>query len=230
MCLLMVQVIARRTQMFAPYRIFATGSQHTAALVFYADAPRAPASPAPPGLPIRLIRHLHTCSLFCRTRFPDRPMAELSYFTREGLDKLKAELHDMKTRQRSEAAAAIAEAREKGDLSENAEYDAAKEAQGLLELKISKMETLVANARILDTTNLDTSKVYIMCKVRIRNTTVKREVTYTLVSPKESDLSAGLLSVESPIAKAMLGKAVGDKFTFQAPAGGQEFEILEISR
>lgn len=157
-------------------------------------------------------------------------MSDVSYFTREGYEKLLSELHEIKTKGRAEAAKAIAEAREKGDLSENAEYDAAKEAQGLLELKISKLETTIANARILDESGLDLSKVLVLSTVKVQNTKTKQQMTYTLVSAKEANLKEGKISVDSPIGKGLLGKSKGDKVTIQAPAGAMEFAILEISR
>jgi transcription elongation factor GreA len=157
-------------------------------------------------------------------------MSEVSFFTREGYEKLLQELHEIKTKGRAEAAKAIAEAREKGDLSENAEYDAAKEAQGLLELKISKLETTIANARILDESGLDLSKVLVLSTVKLQNTKTKQQMTYTLVSAKEANLKEGKISVDSPIGKGLLGKSKGDKVTIQAPAGSMEFAILEISR
>jgi transcription elongation factor GreA len=157
-------------------------------------------------------------------------MAEVLYFTREGFDKLIAELHEAKTKGRGEAARAIAEAREKGDLSENAEYDAAKDAQGLLELKINQLEAAVANARVLEDTNLDPSKVFILSTVKLKNTKNNQLATYTLVTAKEADLKAGRISVDSPIGKGLLGKGKGDMVTIQAPAGSLQFQILEISR
>jgi len=157
-------------------------------------------------------------------------MAELNYLTQEGYDKLVEELNYLKTKERSLIAAAIQEAREKGDLSENAEYDAAKEAQGLLELKISKLETLLANTRILEEGQLDTSKVYILSKVKVKNLANKMELTYTLVSQKEANLKEMKISVDSPIGKGLLGKEVGDVAEITVPAGVLKFEILEISR
>lgn len=157
-------------------------------------------------------------------------MSEVSYYTQEGYEKLKQELHEMKTKKRQEIAAAIAEAREKGDLSENAEYDAAKEAQSLLEMKIVQQEQLITNARILDPSMLDNSKVYILSKVRLRNLKTKQEVEYQLVSAKEANLQQGRISVDSPIGKGLLGKSKGDKAEIIVPAGKIEFEILEISR
>ncbi len=157
-------------------------------------------------------------------------MADVMYFTREGYDKLVAELHEAKTKGRGEASRAIAEAREKGDLSENAEYDAAKEAQGLLELRINKLEATVANARVLDDNNLDPTKVLILSTVKLKNTKSNQLATYTLVTAKEADLKAGRISVDSPIGKGLLGKGKGDTVTIQAPAGSLQFQILEISR
>ncbi len=155
---------------------------------------------------------------------------ELSYFTKEGFEKLKAELHDMKTRQRAEVAAAISEAREKGDLSENAEYDAAKEAQSHLELRISQLEALINNSRIIDDSNIDTSKAYVLSTVKLKNKKTGADVAYTLVSPKEANLKEGKISVESPIGKNLLGKSVGDVIKVNVPAGVMEFEVLEITR
>jgi transcription elongation factor GreA len=157
-------------------------------------------------------------------------MSKISYYTQEGLEKLKAELHELRTKGRADIARQIAEAREKGDLSENAEYDAAKEAQGLLELKIAKLEELLGNARLLDEANIDLNKVSILSKVRIKNKKTKAEMTYTLVSQEEADLKAGKISVESPIGKGLLGKSVGEVAKIQVPAGEIEVEILEISR
>jgi len=157
-------------------------------------------------------------------------MADVSYFTKEGLENLKAELHALKTSGRASIAQAISEAREKGDLSENAEYDAAREAQGLHELKISKLETLLANARLIDESNVDLSKITVLSKVKVKNLNTKATVTYTLVSEKEANLKEGKISVESPIGKGMLGKAVGDIAEITVPAGVLKFEILEISR
>ena len=157
-------------------------------------------------------------------------MAEVSYYTKEGLENLKKELHELKTTGRTNISKAIAEARDKGDLSENAEYDAAKEAQGLHEAKISKMGEMLANARLLDESKLDMSKVLALSIVKIKN--IKNGVTmsYQLVSENEADLSAGKISVISPIAKGLLGKKVGDIIEIMVPAGKMEFEILEISR
>jgi transcription elongation factor GreA len=157
-------------------------------------------------------------------------MADQAFYTREGLTKIQDELHELKTKARQEASRAIAEARDKGDLSENAEYDAAKEAQGLLELKINKLETVVANARILDDSQFDTSKAYILSTVKVRNTKTKAEQKFTLVSAKEADLSTGKISVDSPIGKGLLGKSKGDKVAVTVPAGTLEFQVLEITR
>lgn len=156
-------------------------------------------------------------------------MSKVSYLTQEGYDRLKRELEELKSDGRSEVAKAIAEAREKGDLSENAEYDAAKEAQGLLELKINEMEKVLANARVLDSSQLDTSKVTVLSKVKIKNVKMKKEFTYHLVSESEADLKAGKISVSSPIGKGLLGKEVGDVAVVETPRGNIEFEILDIS-
>ena len=155
-------------------------------------------------------------------------MTNISYYTKEGLQKLKDELSDLKTRGRSDIAKQIAEARDKGDLSENAEYDAAKDAQGLLELKIAKLEAVVGNAREIDESTIDTSKVSILSKVKIKNKKNGMEVTYTLVSEEEADLKAQKISVKSPIGQGLLGKKVGQVAKIEAPAGKMEFKILEI--
>ena len=152
------------------------------------------------------------------------------YLTAEALDKIKAELQTARTTGRKEIANAIAEARAQGDLSENAEYDAAKEAQGHLEARIAKLESTVAHARIVDESSVDTSKVRILSKVTVRNKKAKREMTYTLVSAEEADLKAQKISVDSPIGKALLGKAEGDTVKVKVPAGIVELEILDISR
>lgn len=157
-------------------------------------------------------------------------MSNVSYYTKEGLQKLKDELHEMKSVQRPAISQQIAEARDKGDLSENAEYDAAKEAQGMLEAKIAKLENLLANARLVDETQIDTSKVYILSVVRIKNLNNNAEMEYTLVAENEADLAQKKISVESPIGKGLLGKAVGDIAEVQVPAGIVKFEILEIKR
>ncbi|WMJ74520.1 transcription elongation factor GreA [Cytophagaceae bacterium ABcell3] len=157
-------------------------------------------------------------------------MSKVSYYTEEGLQKLKEELNHLKTKGRADMAKQIAEARDKGDLSENAEYDAAKDAQGLLELKISKLEEIVSNARILDESNIDTSKVSILSTVKIKNKKNGQEMTYTLVSEEESDIKKNKISVKSPIGKGLLGLKVGEAAAINVPAGKLEFEILEISR
>ncbi|MDN5286247.1 MAG: transcription elongation factor GreA [Mucilaginibacter sp.] len=157
-------------------------------------------------------------------------MAEVSYFTKEGLEKLKEELQRLKTTGRSDISKAIAEARDKGDLSENAEYDAAKEAQGLHEAKISQMQETLANARLLDESKLDVSKVLALSIVTIKNLKNGATMSYQLVSESEADMKAGKISVASPIAKGLLGKKVGETTEITVPAGKIEFEILEISR
>ncbi len=149
--------------------------------------------------------------------------------TQTGYNKLKKELDDLKTTGRQEAAAAIAEAREKGDLSENAEYDAAKEAQGLLELKISQMEAVMANTRIIKEEDLDTSTVVVLSTVKIKQVKSGKEFTYTLVSQSEADLRAKKISVDSPIGEGLLGKAVGEVASIKTPNGLVEFEVLDIS-
>ena len=157
-------------------------------------------------------------------------MSNISYYTAEGLKKLKEELEHLKAVERPNASQAIADARDKGDLSENAEYDAAKEAQGLLEMKISKMEELVANARIIDESQLDVSKVLVLSTVKIKNQTNGMEMKYTLVAESEADLKTGKISVTSPIGKGLLGKKVGEIAEVNVPNGVLKFEILEISR
>lgn len=157
-------------------------------------------------------------------------MGKISYYTEEGLARLKAELNDLKTKGRTDIARQIAEARDKGDLSENAEYDAAKDAQGLLEMKISKMEEIISNARLLDESAIDTSQVSVLSTVKIKNRKNGATVTYTLVSEEEADLKLGKISVGSPIGKGLLGKKVGDTTEIKVPAGTMEFEVLEIGR
>lgn len=157
-------------------------------------------------------------------------MSNISYYTAEGLQKLKDELAYLKTKGRADMAKQIAEARDKGDLSENAEYDAAKDAQGLLEMKIAKLGDIVANARLLEEANVDTSKVSILCTVKIKNKKNGATVVYTLVSEEEADLKAGKISIKSPIGSGLLGKKVGEIATVDAPAGKLEFEIIDISR
>jgi transcription elongation factor GreA len=154
----------------------------------------------------------------------------VSYYTPEGFKNLKEELEELKSVQRPRISQQIAEARDKGDLSENAEYDAAKEAQGLLELKISKLEDVMANARIVDESQFDNSKVLILSQVRLRNVSNKMEFSYTLVAEAEADLPLGKISVNSPIGKGLLGKTFGDIAEIQVPNGMMKLEILEISR
>lgn len=157
-------------------------------------------------------------------------MSKVSYYTAEGLKKLKDELEQLKSIDRPNASQAIADARDKGDLSENAEYDAAKEAQGLLELKISKMEEVVSNARLIDESQLDNSKALVLSTVRIKNQTNGMELKYTLVAESEADLKTGKISVTSPIGKGLLGKSVGDIAEIKVPNGTLNFEVLEITR
>lgn len=157
-------------------------------------------------------------------------MSKVSYYTPEGLKKLKEELDHLRDVERPKASQAIAEARDKGDLSENAEYDAAKEAQGLLEMKISKMEETVANARLIDESQLDTSKVLVLSTVKLKNQTNGMEMKYTLVAESEADLKTGKISVNSPIGKGLLGKSVGDVAEITVPNGTMKFDILEITR
>ena len=157
-------------------------------------------------------------------------MSSNKFFTQEGLQKLKDELDELIYVERPKIVQAIAEARDKGDLSENAEYDAAKDAQGLLELKIANLQELIASARILDESKIDTSKVLLMSKVKIRNVKTKAEMNYQLVPEKEANIKQGKISITSPIAQGLLGKSVGDRAQIQVPAGVMEFEIVEISR
>ena len=156
-------------------------------------------------------------------------MSGTNYVTKDTFEKMKEELHLMKSVDRPAASKAIAEAREKGDLKENAEYDAAKEAQGMLEAKIKYLEGIIATARILDENNIDTSKVSILTKVALTNLGTKKKVTYKIVSEKEADLKLGKISVTSPIGKGLLGKVVGDEVEVQAPAGVLKFKIEGIS-
>ena len=151
------------------------------------------------------------------------------YYTQEGYDNLKNNLNDLKTKGRREVSKALAEAKDKGDLSENAEYDAAKDAQALLETEIAKLEELFAKARILDENTIDTSKVSLMTTVKIKNLKNKATMKYTLVAEEEADLKQGKISINSPFAKGLLGKKVGDKADIQAPGGVVEVEILEIT-
>lgn len=157
-------------------------------------------------------------------------MSKVSYYTPEGLKKLRDELNQLKDVERPKASQAIAEARDKGDLSENAEYDAAKEAQGLLEMQISKMEQTLANARIINESDLDTSKVLIHSTVEVMNQMNRQVVKYKLVAQSEADLAAGKISVESPIGKGLLGKSVGEVAEITVPNGTIGLEILTISR
>jgi transcription elongation factor GreA len=151
------------------------------------------------------------------------------YYTQEGYDNLKNKLNDLKTRGRREVSQAIAEAKDKGDLSENAEYDAAKDAQGMLESEIAKLDELFSKARILDEDSIDTSKVSLMTTVKIKNLKNKATMKYTLVAEEEADLKQGKISVNSPFAKGLLGKSVGEKAEIQAPGGVVEVEVLEIT-
>lgn len=157
-------------------------------------------------------------------------MSNISYYTVEGLKKLKDELNYLRDVERPKASQAIAEARDKGDLSENAEYDAAKEAQGLLEMKISKMEATLANARLIDESQLDTSKVLVLSTVKLKNQTNGMEMKYKLVAESEADIKTGKISVSSPIGKGLLGKSVGDTAEIKVPNGTLKFDILEITR
>ena len=157
-------------------------------------------------------------------------MSKVSYYTEEGLKKLRDELDQLRDVERPKASQAIADARDKGDLSENAEYDAAKEAQGMLEMKIAKLEETVANARIIDESQLDTSKVLIHSNVKLKNKKNKKTFTYKLVAQSEADLKAGRISVDSPIGKGLLGKKEGESAEIKVPNGTLEFEVLEITR
>ena len=156
-------------------------------------------------------------------------MAKISYYTKEGLERLKHELSELKSKGRSSIAKQIAEARDKGDLSENAEYDAAKDAQGHLEAKIAQLADLMVNARLLDETKIDTSSVSILSKVTIKNKKNGASVTYTLVSEEEADLKAGKISTQSPIGKGLLGKKKGESAKIKTPAGDIEFEVVNIT-
>ena len=156
-------------------------------------------------------------------------MSNVSYMTEEGLVKLKKELDQLTLVERPAISEQIAEARDKGDLSENAEYDAAKEAQGLLEMKIAKVKEMVANARIIDESLIDTSTVQIMNKVKLKNRKTKKVVEYTIVSESESDFKAGKIAVTTPIAKGILGKKVGEVADINVPSGEMSFEIIDIS-
>jgi len=160
----------------------------------------------------------------------DEVMSKVSYYTAEGLKKLREELDHLKAVERPKASQAIADARDKGDLSENAEYDAAKEAQGMLEMKIAKLEETYANARLIDESNLDLSKVLVLSNVKIKNQANGMEMKYTLVAESEADLKTGKISVTSPIGKGLLGKSVGEIAEIKVPNGILKFEILEITR
>lgn len=157
-------------------------------------------------------------------------MSQVTYYTEEGLKKLKDELHELEVVQRPAISQQIAEARDKGDLSENAEYDAAKEAQGLLESKIAKLKDVIANARIIDDSEIDDSKVYILSTVTIKNVKNGAEMQYTLVAENEADLKLKKISVESPIGKGLLGKEVGEIADIQTPNGIMQFEVVNITR
>ena len=157
-------------------------------------------------------------------------MSQVTYYTQEGLKRLQEELQELTSVQRPSISAQIAEARDKGDLSENAEYDAAKEAQGLLELKIAKMEEIFSNARLIDESQLDTSKVLVLSTVTLKNTANGAKMTYTLVAESEADLKTGKISVSSPIGKGLLGKKVGETAEIAVPNGKITFEIVEITR
>ena len=157
-------------------------------------------------------------------------MSNISYYTEEGLKKLRQELNTLKDIERPKISNAIAEARDKGDLSENAEYDAAKEAQGMLEMKISKLDETLAGARLIDESQLDTSKVLVLSKVKIKNMSNNMEMDYMIVADGEADLASGKISVNSPIGKGLLGKSVGDIAEIDVPSGTLKFKILKISR
>jgi len=157
-------------------------------------------------------------------------MSQISYYTQEGLQKLKDDLHTMKTVERPSISQQIGEARDKGDLSENAEYDAAKEAQGLLEMKISKLETVLSNARLIDESMIDNSKVFILSKVKLKNVQNAMEMEYTLVAENEANLKEKKISVDSPIGKGLLGKAKGQIADITTPNGIIQFEIVDITR
>jgi len=157
-------------------------------------------------------------------------MSKVSYYTEDGLKKLREELNQLKDVERPKISNAIAEARDKGDLSENAEYDAAKEAQGMLEMKISKLEEVLAGARLMDESQLDTSKILVLSKVKIKNENNGLDMDYMLVADGEADLASGKISINSPIGKGLLGKSVGDIAQIIVPNGTLKFKILEISR
>jgi transcription elongation factor GreA len=171
-----------------------------------------------------------TCFGIFYLKVNDEVMSKVSYYTAEGLKKLRDELNHLRDVERPKASQAIGEARDKGDLSENAEYDAAKEAQGMLEMRISKLEETLANARLIDESQLDASKALVLSIVKIKNQTNGMIMTYTLVADGEADLASGKISVNSPIGKGLLGKSVGDVADIQVPNGVMKFDILEISR
>lgn len=162
--------------------------------------------------------------------YNDKIMSKVSYYTAEGLKKLKEELDQLKHVERPKASQAIADARDKGDLSENAEYDAAKEAQGMLEMRIAKLEEIHANARLIDESTLDVSKVLVLSNVKIKNMANNMEMKYTLVAESEADLKTGKISVTSPIGRGLLGKSIGEIAEINVPNGTLKFEVLEISR
>ena len=155
-------------------------------------------------------------------------MAQINYMTEEGLENLRKEVQEMKTKGRAEMANMIKEAREKGDLSENAEYDAAKEAQGMLEMKISQLEEMLANSRVMDTSQIDVSKVSVLTTVKVFHEKMNSEIEYTLVAEKEADLKQNKISVTSPIGKGLLGKKVGETAHIEVPAGMLSMKILDI--
>ena len=157
-------------------------------------------------------------------------MSNVTYLSQEGYDNLVAQLDDLKTRGRTEAAKAIAEAREKGDLSENAEYDAAKEAQGILETKIAKLKNVIANGRVIDDSEIDNTKVYILSTAKIKNMANGQEMIFTIVAENEADLKAKKISIDSPFGKGLLGKSVGEIADIITPNGTMKFEVLEITR
>jgi transcription elongation factor GreA len=160
---------------------------------------------------------------------PTKMAQQIGYYTEEGLQRLKEELHQLETIERKKCTAAVAEARDKGDLSENAEYDAARDAQGLLEVRIGKLKEVIINARLVDETQLDLSKVSILTKVKIKNVANGATMQYTIVAESEADLKAGKISIDSPIGQGLLGKKVGQKALVKVPAGTVTFEVLEIS-
>lgn len=157
-------------------------------------------------------------------------MSQVNYYTKEGLQNIKDELHHMKTVERPSISQQIAEARDKGDLSENAEYDAAKEAQGILEMKIAKLEETISQARLIDESNMDNSKVYVLSNVKLKNIKNNAQMSYKLVAENEANIKEGKISVDSPIGKGLLGKSVGDVAEIKVPSGLVKFEIIEITR